>query len=129
MFRAVWRINVVHIALIFKEKTALFVGRVGAPFYRKKYITASEAERFFRCLVTSSLMELDALRICTEAHDWSLPVRIRVINCMRYWAGFARQVRLNRKEPDTCASGSLYLGSGGRDRTYDQLINSQLLYR
>ena len=24
---------------------------------------------------------------------------------------------------------NIYFGSGGRDRTYDQLINSQLLYR
>jgi hypothetical protein len=32
MFRAVWRINVVHIALIFKGNKMLFVGRVGAPF-------------------------------------------------------------------------------------------------
>lgn len=23
----------------------------------------------------------------------------------------------------------IFIGSGGRDRTYDQLINSQLLYR
>jgi hypothetical protein len=26
-------------------------------------------------------------------------------------------------------NGWAFLGSGGRDRTYDQLINSQLLYR
>lgn len=31
MFRAVRRNNVVHIALIFMENAALFVGRVGAP--------------------------------------------------------------------------------------------------
>ena len=99
---------------------------MGAPFSRKKIYNSVRSRAFFSLF---SHLELDALRICIEAHDWSLPVRIRVINCMRYWAGFARQVRLNRKEPDTCASGSLYLGSGGRDRTYDQLINSQLLYR
>ena len=35
MSRAVWRVNVVHMALIFIVNMALFVGRVGAPFNLK----------------------------------------------------------------------------------------------
>lgn len=42
MFRAVWRVNVVHIALIFIVNMALFVGRVGAPF-SSLYLTEMHA--------------------------------------------------------------------------------------
>ena len=33
------------------------------------------------------------------------------------------------REEEDIMDGSGIFGSGGRDRTYDQLINSQLLYR
>ena len=33
------------------------------------------------------------------------------------------------KKPSSLCDLRAFYGSGGRDRTYDQLINSQLLYR
>jgi hypothetical protein len=43
--------------------------------------------------------------------------------------GRAYAVDIKKKDLTIARQAPEFFGSGGRDRTYDQLINSQLLYR
>jgi hypothetical protein len=60
-------------------------------------------------------------------------IRRRSAEPMRGMAGFLVALQKRCKNEKDALVDALYrfdfLGSGGRDRTYDQLINSQLLYR
>ena len=57
----------------------------GGTIFQKKICKSARDRAYVSVFIH---LVLHALRVCTEAYDWSVPARIRSINHMMFWPGF-----------------------------------------